>query len=1014
MNLVKKIVEKKVLIFLTVVFVVIFGCYAFLNLDKELTPEVGLDSALISIHAGDLTITDVEQRIITPLEQDLLEIDGVESIESTAKTGGGSVQVLFASGRGNELVKEAESVVHSSVAGYPEVESTSVVQGGTGTNYEFIMDISGDDMDTISSFAENIVKPRLEELPQVANVELSGITKYKIDILFDEEEMVRNNLDILATVDLILQINDEAVLGEITDNKKDTSIHWNTKFTNIDDVENIQIPSENGSFLLQDVADVTLEPLETTSNVWKNGSKDFVLVQIGRPANVSQLDMTNAVRDELVEINNENQAEGITFNEIVAHSDLVEDSMDDVTSNILIGGIIAIVILLLFLRSVRATFIIGVSIPTSILMTVVAVWLLDYSLNMLTLIGLGLGIGMMVDSSIVILESIHSKKEQGLANIQAVLEGTQEVAGAIIASILTTIAVFLPIGLVGGDVGRLMIILSVVVSITLISSVVVAFTLIPVLAEKFIKIRKPKDFQKSPNAIYNWYQNILAWVIGKKRRSLIVVILFSVVFFSSFLLVPRIPTSIMPDMFNRYTEIAVELDNGTTNEEKQALAEEINEQLETIHDVEANYVLDQGEMFIIVVNMTKGNEIQQTQDKVTEEILKSLRALREHAPMRSVQTALAGVSGYPIQINISGQEFKELEAIANEISEELETIDGIVEITNSMQNVSNVKGITLNEEALGEDGLSKLQVKEEIERFLLQMPIGEMVVDNERVPMHVSLKQKENTENTLLNLEIPTINGNKELSSYIYLENKRLPETITHIQGERTISVLADIDERDLGAINREVQEIVSIYEGPDGYSVSIAGELEQQEELLNDLIFVLVISIFLVYFVMAVQFNHLGHPLIVLTSVPLAIIGVILGLFITQMELNLMSGMGVIMLVGIVLNNAILLVDRINQLRNRGISLNDAIVTAGKNRLRPIFMTTLTTVAAMLPLALASGMSADYQAPLATVIISGLLFSTLITLILIPSIYKLISKENNEIRIEELGGNLLWEEINR
>ncbi|WP_405099467.1 efflux RND transporter permease subunit [Oceanobacillus sp. FSL H7-0719] len=1013
MNIFKKIVERKVLILLTVIFIMILGCYALFNLDSELTPEVGLDSASITIQAGDLNITDVEQRIITPLEQELLEIEGIETFESTARTGEGSVQVLFASGRGGELVKEVESVVNTSMSQLPEVESTKVVQSGTGTNYEFIMDISGGDMNKISSFAENILKPRLEELPQVGDVALAGITKHKVNIIFNGKEMAQHSLDNLAVIDLILQINDEAVLGEITDDGSEAALHWNTRFTNIDDIKNIQVPSENGNISLKEIADVALEPLENTSNVWKNGSKDFVLVQVARPADVSQLDMTNAVRDELAEISKEELAEGITLNEIVAHSDFVEDSMGDVTANILIGGIIAIVILLLFLRNIRATFIIGLSIPASLLLTFVAVWLLDYSLNMLTLIGLGLGIGMMVDSSIVILESIYRKKEQGLSNLQAVLEGTTEVAGAIIASILTTIVVFVPIGLIGGDIGRMMIILSVVVSITLISSVLVAFTLIPVLAEKLIKIRKPKRLKKRKNKIYNWYQSMLTWIISKKRRSFAVVFIFIGVFFTSFLLVSKIPMSIMPDMFNRYTEIAVALDNGVTNEEKQNLAEEINEQLKTIYDVEANYVLDQGNMFIIVANMTKGNQIQQSQDKVTEEILRTLRALREHEPIRNVQTALTGVGGYPIQINISGKEFEELEMMANEISEELKTIDGIVEITDSIENASNIKEIRLNKEAMEEDGLSELQVKQEVEQYLLQKPIGEMVVNKERIPIHVTVNQDNNTENSLLDLKISTLNGNKELSNYIHLENNNLPETITHTQGERYISVLADIEDSDLGTINREVQEVISNYESPDGYSVSIAGELEQQDDLLNDIIFVLVISIFLVYFVMAVQFNHLGHPLIVLSAVPLSIIGVILGLFITQKDLNLMSGMGVIVLVGIVLNNAILLVDRTNQLRKKGYPLDEAIVTASENRIRPIFMTTLTTVGAMLPLALATGMSADYQAPLATVIISGMLFATVITLVLVPSIYKLISKQKTRVRVEKSEENLLQEEIN-
>ncbi|MED3739029.1 efflux RND transporter permease subunit [Virgibacillus pantothenticus] len=231
------------------------------------------------------------------------------------------------------------------------------------------------------------------------------------------------------------------------------------------------------------------------------------------------------------------------------------------------------------------------------------------------------------------------------------------------------------------------------------------------------------------------------------------------------------------------------------------------------------------------------------------------------------------------------------------------------------------------------------------------------------------------------------------MSAFMELKEVNVPKEIYHINGERSISIFADIDGRDLGAVNRDVQNMVENYKLDSGYSVSLGGELEEQQELMKDTIFVLVISIFLVYLVMAVQFNHFGQPLIVMSTIPVTIIGVILGMFMTQMELNIMSAMGLIMLVGIVLNNAILLIHRTNQLLIAGHSLHASIINAGQDRIRPIFMTTLTTVGGMIPLAMASGMSADYQAPVATVIISGLLFSTLITLVLIPAIYRLFSR---------------------
>jgi multidrug efflux pump subunit AcrB len=273
-----------------------------------------------------------------------------------------------------------------------------------------------------------------------------------------------------------------------------------------------------------------------------------------------------------------------------------------------------------------------------------------------------------------------------------------------------------------------------------------------------------------------------------------------------------------------------------------------------------------------------------------------------------------------------------------------------------------------------------------------------MTIDGENVPLAVKWTETTDTKASLLDLKVPTPDGEEILSTFIELNTIDSPNEINHIDGERYISISSDIEGRDLGAINRDVQNAIDAFDTPVDYSIAVAGDLEQQQELIKEMIFILGIAIFLVYLVMAVQFNHLFHPIIVMSVIPMTIVGVILGLFLTQRELSLMSGMGIVMLIGIVLNNAILLVDRTNQLRREGERLEAALVQAGKDRIRPIFMTTLTTAGGMLPLALASGTSGNYQAPMATAIISGLLFATLITLLLIPAVYRLFTRKKATI----------------
>jgi multidrug efflux pump subunit AcrB len=992
MNLLKFIVERKILVSLMVVLVLLIGCFSILKLDKELLPAIQMDGAYVEINAGEMPTIEVERTITTPLEKKILGIEGVEEVQSTSNIGRSSLQLTIERGRGDEVFKEVESVVNSATSTISAVKEVIATQAGTSQAYDFFMDVSGSDMEKMTAFAKNILEPRLEDLPEVRDVSISGSLEKEVSVELNRDEITKRGLDAAQVIGAIQQANNEATLGQLDNETDSPSLRWNTKFESVENIKNLHIPAQSGYIKLSEIADVSIQPLETSSLVWKNGTKDFIFVQVGRVSDATQIEMADAVRAEIKKIRNEDLVSDFELNEMVAQADYVKDSIDGVTSNILIGAAIAVVILMLFLRNIRATLIVGLSIPTSVLLTFASMWMFGYSFNILTLIGLGLGIGMMVDSSIVILESIYRKKELGLKNMEAVLEGTKEVATAVLASTLTTIVVFLPIGLLGGEIGSFMIMLSVVVAITLISSAVVSFTLIPALSEKFLKLKK-QEKAKQDGPLMRGYNRIVSWTIQKKRHSFAVIGLFFLMFAGSLMLVTKIPMTIMPDMLNRYSEIMVSVEPGLSLEEKQEVVTEMNKALEGITDVETNYVMDFGSMMYTIINMTKGDEITREQKEVNEEILKTLRDLEEKVPVKGAQAAMSAGGGSPVQVHISGESFEELQTIADGFIKELEEINGIVGVENSIERTSVEQVVQLNDTEIEKSGLSRLQIKQFIEQAFLQMPLGELTMDEENIPLTAKWAEETTTKPALLDLNVPTSSGEKKLSTFISLKNVENPNEITHMDGERYISISADFEGKDLGAINREVQKLMDDYEVPAGYSITLAGDLEKQQEMVQDMILILAISIFLVYLVMAVQFNHLGHPLIVMSVIPMTIVGVILGLVLTQRELSVMSGMGIIMLIGIVLNNAILLIDRTNQLRNEGYSVQDALVEAGKNRIRPILMTTLTTVGGMLPLALATGGSGNYQAPMATAIIAGLSFATLITLLLIPAVYRIFTR---------------------
>lgn len=997
MNWLKFLLKRKIIVGLLVTFILLIGGYSIFKLDKELFPNINYGGAMAEIYAGDLPATEVEA-IVAPLEQELLGIDGVKDVQTTSYQGRSSIFIMTENGKGDEIFPDIESVINNEAAKNPLILDAFTAKMSTDQPYNFFLDLSGKSVKEITEFAKYTLEPRLESLKEVRDVAFEGLYEEEISISFNREKLESHGIDIQYAIASIQEANMSNALGYLKDDENSPTIRWQSSVTNVEDLKNIKIPSLNGYVLLQDIATIDLIPSQSTSLVWKESSTDFIMVQIGQAAGVTQIEMADAVNAEIEKMREEGLLDDVELKYIVSQAEYVENALDGITNNIIIGGILALVVLLLFFRNFRATFIIGLSIPTSILLTFMTMWLLDYSFNILTLIALGLGIGLLIDSSIVILESIYAKKEQGYNKLDAVIEGTKEVASAVIASMLTTVVVFVPIGLLGGEIGQFMIILSVVVAITLISSVIIAFTLIPVLGENFMKLRLRQDGPKE-GRIKKYYGQAVEWVTKKKRNSLAVIVAFFIVFISSLFLFTKIPSNIMPDMLNRYNEIMINLESGVTLSEKEEIVEAISNELQDIQDVETNYIIDNGLMLFALINMTKGDDITREQSDVNDDIYKALEKLKEDYPIDSVLSATSFTAGYPVQVNITGEDHEQLKEIADRFVNELNQVESLHDIKTTVDRTSFEDVIQLNTSKIEEAGLTENYIKQFIQQAFLQMEISSMKIDTENVPIKVKWDDDVTTQDELLNLKLTTLNGQQPLSEFVSFTKKEVPNQIDRLNGERLVRVTAEYEGADLGAINREIQRVIKDFELPNGYSIDISGDLEQQQELMMEMLMIIGIALFLVYVVMAVQFNHLVHPIIVMSVIPVSIVGVLIGLFVTQSELSILSGMGIIMLIGIVLNNAILIIDRTKQLRLKGLGVSEALVEAGKNRLRPIFMTTLTTAVGMLPLAIASDSSGNYQQPLAIVIISGLMFATLITLLLIPAVYRLFTSKKAELK---------------
>lgn len=989
------LLKRKLLVGLLVFLTFGIGLYSFSKLDRELFPDITFNQAMIHITTQEMPAEDIEQIVTEPVEQMLVTIEEVEDTFSTTTMHDSTIYVNLSGKESRQVVADIENKVTQITNQIDLVDDVLVMQAQTSGDYEFVLTISEADIDEMTSFANDIVKKRLEALKEVSEVMIAGAEEKEIVITLDEEKLKRYELSKDIVIQQIEQLNNPQTLGSLEKDPEKRSLRWHDTLQSKKDIENIPLKTNDGIKVLKEVANVKEETKANTNVAWKDGSTDFLLVQVARTKDVTAIDMTEAVRQEIANIK-ATFDNGIELDEVVAQADYVKNSIDGVKDNVIAGGIIAIVVLLLFLRNIRATIIVSLSIPASILLTFMTMIFLDYSFNLFTLIGLGLGIGMLVDAAIVVLESIFKKKQLGYNNLTAVIEGTKEVFGAVVASMLTTIVVFVPFVLLDEEVGKIAIILTVVIAVTLISSVLVAFTFIPVLSENFLKVKKKK---RSRLRLIDRYGTIVSWLSLKKRRRIGIIGLFIIVLVSSFFLLARIPVKFMPDILDRYTEVVVELETGTTNAKKAEIAREIDQALKRIRDVESSIVMDNLGFLFVIVNMTDEAEKTMEQDKVNELIMENLRSLSDDFPIEYVMSTTDGIEDIPVELRIYGENFATLDKLADDVKERLEELSSISDAKIDQSEVSEQYAVTLREKKLKDANLSASEMYHFIQEQFADVKVGDIVHDTQKTPIIVRNEQTPQTKKELLNKTISNGLTEEKLSSFISLEKTDMVNEINRENGERYISIYAEIDEGQTPNVYAEINDMLENIPIDRDYAIEVVGDLEEQQEAMADLVIIFMIALFLVFLIMAVQFNSLKHPFVILFIVPFTITGVLIGLAMTQKEFNIMAGIGAIMLLGIVLNNGILLIDRIKQLREANVSLHDAVVDAGKDRIRPIFMTTLTTAGGMLPLALATDATSGYQASLAVVVISGLLFSTLITLILIPCIYLLLEDMNRGIR---------------
>lgn len=1000
-----------------VVCALILGFMSLRDLKVELFPKMDLPIAVVATSYSGAAPQEVEELITKPIESAVATVEGMDTIQSVSNQGASLVLLMFDFGRDidDAMIDVREKIDQISGMLPDGANDPMVMRLDPNATPVVFASLSGASLEVLQDIAETDVKPTFERAPGVASATIIGGKEREIRINLDQAMLTNYGITGSQVIAALQAENRSMSAGTVERGGQDVQLRIVGEYTSISDIENTLIPLSNGDTIrVKDVANV-VDTFKEMSSVSRVDGEDTLVFSIMKQSDANTVETAEEVQKIISKLNEKYAERGIEVKTIVDTSVYITASIDSVVNNMLIGGALAAIVLLLFLRSIKATLVIAVSMPISIISTFTLMYFTGETLNIISMGGLALGVGMMIDSSIVILENIYKKRSEGLSIRDAAFEGASELGPAVIASTLTTAAVFVPVVFTDGLASQIFRPLALTVVFALTASLVAAITLVPMLSTQFMRNVIINIDEENAKDIFNRLLTKFKKVYGKVlqkalRRRKTVIAIVTAAFVGSFALFPAVGMEFMPATDSGQVSIRATLQNGAQIEETEAVVEEINKRLEKYEDIiKVNYVDIGGSNGVsagsknvasFMIELVSSSE----RDITTEQFITEMSNLVSDitgAEITVTENDHGMSSGSPINISISGDNLDVLADLGQQLVWLLQDIEGTINVESSLSDGNPEVQVVVNRELASAFGLSYQQIMNEINvAFNGQVATLYKEGGNE-YDVTVSLPD-ENSE-TIRDLETFIIRNsqgeNIPLSAVAQLVPVQGPSQITRNDQVRTINVTSDVVGRDLGSVSQEIQTKLSQIKLPDGYEVSMGGDVESMMESFTQLALALMLGIFLVYMVMAVQFESFTYPFIIMFSLPTMIIGVILGLFIAGIPLSMPGFIGLIMLAGIVVNNGILLVDYINILRRNGMERMEAIVEAGKSRVRPIFMTTITTVLAMVPLALALGEGAENQQPMAVVVVFGLISSTLFTLVFVPVMYVVVDNLAEKVK---------------
>jgi HAE1 family hydrophobic/amphiphilic exporter-1 len=1019
-------VKRPVTVVMIVLIFLLIGAISLVTMTVDLLPEMDLPVAIVVTSYSGAAPEEIETLITKPLEASLGTVHNIDSIQSMSSRGTSIIIVMFNYGTDmdNATLDMREKVDLAQMYFPDAAEKPMVVKMDPNMMPILYIGMQGDmSISELNAVAEDEVQGRLERIEGVASADILGAETDEISVIVEPEVLQAYGISVNSIVSALRAENVNASAGDVEAGEKEYLVRILGEFQTVDQIGEVNIPTVAGATLqLKEIAEIEQGFADSSGYVTIDGKKGIALT-VNKQSDGNTVDVSRNVRRTLEEINEE--LPGVELNILFDQATFIEDSISNIVSDILLGAIIAVVILLIFLRNFRSTAIVSVVIPISLVATFAIMYFQGTTLNLMTLGGLALCAGNMVDNAIVILDNIFRHREAGEGMVEASIKGSNEMANAITASTLTQMSVFLPLIFVGGLAAELFAPLAKTVVSAQGVSLLMAVIMVPLLCSRFLKIdtnymnrpetdmvrRVMEKSEKAFNTIDAKYRDLLHWALGHKKIILLSTAGLLVV---SLVLIPVVGMELLPESDQGSFTVTVELEKGAQLAQTTRVVQQVEEIVDAHPEVDtvlvnvgsgmSSFSSGGSETANFQVKMVPLNERDRSTGEIAQDVREEVAKISGAeitVAVTSMMDAGGGMGSAPISVGIQGPDLEELAKLADQAVEIVRTVEGTREVESDIAEGAPEVTLTVDRGKLGAYGLSTSTLTSSVQSAILGSVATRYSTGEDEIDVRVRFPA--NTRETLSDLEnlsIATPTGVQiPLSELGEIEIAEGPTTINRLDQERIVTVSSQLYERDLASVQGDIeeklnQELVL----PRGYSIEYGGESQQMVEAFGNLGYALILAVVLVYMVLAAQFESFLYPFIIMFSVPLLFIGAVFGLLITGRTISIMAIIGVITLVGIVVNNGIVLVDWINQLRDSGVQREEAILLAGPHRLRAILMTALTTGLAMVPMALGIGEGAEMSAPMATVVVFGLGASTLLTLVVVPVMY--VVMDNFSIKV--------------